>query len=124
MTVDYVSMMTDEELLYICHTLTGKFLKQYYTKSPTVFQRIAPRRYIKKLSEEDACTLTVRNKTDVDIGRHLNEQIAEWLREIKEVRDNLEHAGESAESALVKTMPDSFFANNLPLYFKLTGEER
>ena len=75
MTVDYVSMMTDEELLYICHTLTGKFLKQHYTKSPTVFQRIAPRRYIKKLSEEDACTLTVRNKTDVDIGRHLVPEI-------------------------------------------------
>lgn len=124
MTVDYVSMMTDEELLYVCHAITGKFLKQYYTKNPAVFQRIAPRRYIKKLSEEDACVLTMRNKTDVSIGRHLNEQIAEWLREIKEVRDNLEHSGESAESALVKTMPDSFFANNLPLYFKLAGEER
>lgn len=124
MSVDYVSMMTDDELLYICQAITGRNLKQFYTKHASVFQRIAPGRYIRKLSDEEACALTVRNKKDAAVSKQLNGQIAEWLREIREARDDYERAGDSAEAALIKTMPESFFANNLPLYFKLNTEER
>lgn len=48
-------------------------------------------------------------------------RVEHWLKEIEENIAKLEGEGLSHGAALATTMLDSFFVNNVELYFKLTG---
>lgn len=121
---DYISMMTDEELLYICHEISIGHFRAYYQKYPKVFHRIAKGRSLPKMSDDEVFSSTLRGKKDISVSNLINSQVTDWLNEISEERTKQEQSGESVESALIKTMPYSHFAHNLPLYFALSEEER
>ena len=62
-------------------------------------------------------------KTHIDnyfITKWVNMWVDHWLKEIEENIAKLEGEGLSHDAALAETMLDSFFVNNVELYFKLT----
>lgn len=58
---------------------------------------------------------------DFAIATWVNIRVEYWLKEIQENIVRLEGEGSSHSAALATTMLDSFFVNNVDLYFKLTG---
>lgn len=124
MSIDYVSMMTDDELLYVCKTISGRCLKKLYKQNPKLYNRIKLGRRLNDLSDDAACEMAVRNKSEILIADSINKWIEEILNKIEAHRKQLEDSGESPILALVNTMPDSAFSDNLSLYFKLSGKEQ
>ena len=75
----------------------------------------------KTLTEQHALSIAITNIDKTFIAMWINTRVEHWLKEIQENIAKLEVEGFSHGAALATTMLDSFFVNNIELYFKLTG---
>ncbi len=73
------------------------------------------------MTEQHALSIAITNIDKPFIAMWVNTRVDIWLKEIQENIEKLEREGLSHGAALATTMLDSFFVNNVDLYFKLAG---
>lgn len=118
-----ISELSQEELKYICGRIPPAQTRLYFQKHPKEFAKIRPGFRAEKLSDADTISALVKNINKPFVSSFIELFVSDWLRQIQGNLDRLEGEGLSAGEALLKTMPESVFCDNLELYFKITEED-
>ena len=120
--MNYIEFLTKEEKTTLCEIITGKEFKEFFKKNEQAFSKIQKGFRAKSLTEQHALSIAINHIDNSFIASWVNIRVECWLKEIEENVVKLKKKGLSHESALAETMLDSFFSNNIELYFKLTGK--
>ena len=118
---NYVGLLTREEKITLCEIITGKEFKELFRINEKEFSKIQKGFRAKSLTEQHALSIAKANISSPFIATWVNIRVEFWLKEIQENIVKLEGEGSSHSAALATTMLDSFFVNNIELYFKLMG---
>lgn len=119
--MNYIELLTKEEKSILCGIITGKEFKELFKRNEQEFSKIRKGFRAKSLTEQKALSIAISNIDKPFIATWVNSMLEHWLKEIQENIAKLEGEGLSHSAALATTMLDSFFVNNVELYFKLTG---
>ena len=119
---NYVSLLTDEQLISLCKIITARNFKELFRKNPQSFNRIKNGLNYKKASEDETFSFVVKNRDEEFICRAINSCVHQWLDEIQKITDKLISEGKKAEAALTETLSTSMFSDEIELYFLLSGE--
>lgn len=119
--MNYIGLLTKEEKSILCEIITGKEFKELFKRNEQEFSKIRKGFRAKSLTEQYALSIAISNIDKPFIATWVNTMVEHWLKKIQENIAKLEGEGLSHSTALVTTMLDSFFVNNVELYFKLTG---
>lgn len=117
------SQLNPDEIEFLCGCIPTKEVRLYFQKYSKDFAKICPGHRAIALSEEKVKALLCKNTSNPFITSFLTFWVNMWMDEIRSARDNFENAGENRDLALVHTLPDSVFAENIDLYFKLCNEK-
>ncbi|MCB7067787.1 hypothetical protein LI031_28455 [Enterocloster citroniae] len=120
--MDFVEKITDEELTYICTIITGKRIKLFFQRNSKEFNKIRPGYRPNGISDDDAIKLVVRFKSKPFIRSFINGYIRGWLDETNDHKAKLIKEGMEPATALLLTLPETQFSDNLKLYFKISEE--
>ena len=122
--MNYLSMMTEAEIYYVCSVIPPKDAIWYFKNNPKLFARVMPGfRATSLKNQKQICEVLFRSRNQYSITSFIEMHISRWLVEIDEaIREKIDE-GESKESAQLQTLPYSFFVDNIGLFFKLVGEE-
>lgn len=119
--MNYIGLLTKEEKSILCEIITGKEFKELFRKNEQEFLKIRKGFRAKSLTEQHALSIAISNIDKPFIATQVNTMVEHWLKAIQENITKLQGDGLSHSVALATTMLDSFFVNNVELYFKLTG---
>lgn len=119
--MNYIELLTKEEKSTLCEIITGKAFKELFKRNEQEFSKIQKGFRAKSLTEQHALSIAITNIDKPFIAMWVNTRVEHWLEEIQEYIAKLEGENFSHGAALATTMLDSFFVNNVELYFKLTG---
>lgn len=120
--MNYIGLLTPEEKVVLCELITGREFKELFKRNEQEFSRIRKGFRAKSLTEQQALSIAIVNSDKSFILTWINATVSIWLQDIQKNIEKLEEEGLSHTTALATTMLDSFFADNVALYFKLTGE--
>ena len=120
--MNHIGLLTKEEKSILCEIITGKEFKELFKRNEQEFSKIRKGFRAKSLTDQYALSIAISNIDKPFIATWVNTMIERWLKEIQENISKLEGDGLSHGTALATTMLDSFFVNNVELYFKLTGK--
>ena len=121
--MNYLSLMTDDEIKYICSVIPPKIVLSYFQRHPKAFAKISPGFRPNTMSRFSIPDFLFRHRNREFISSFIETHISHWLPEIQEHLDQRMEEGVSKNTAYIQTLPQSFFAGNVPLYFKLIEEE-
>lgn len=119
--MNYIGLLTKEEKSTLCEIITGKEFKELFKRNEQEFVKVQKGFRAKSLTEQHALSIAITNIDKPFIAMWVNMRVEHWLNEIEENIAKLQREGFSQEAALATTMLDSFFSNNIGLYFRLTG---
>ena len=119
--MNYIGLLAKEEKSILCEIITGKEFKELFRRNEQKFSKIRKGFRAKSLTEQHALSIAISNIDKPFVATWVNTMVEHWLEEIQENIAKLEGEGLSHSAALATTMLDSFFVNNVELYFKLTG---
>ena len=119
--MNYIGLLTKEEKSTLCEIITGKEFKELFKRNEQEFAKVQKGFRAKSLTEQHALSIAITNIEKPFIATWVNMRVEHWLKEIEENITKLEVEGFSHGAALATTMLDSFFVNNVELYFKLAG---
>lgn len=120
--MDFIEKISDEELTYVCTIITGKTIKLFFQRNSKEFNKIRPGYRPNGISDGEAIKLVVRFKSKPFIRFFINEYIKGWIDEIDAHKARLIREGMDPATALLLTLPETQFRDNLKLYFKMSGE--
>lgn len=120
--MNYIDLLTPEEKVVLCELITGRKFKELFKRNEQEFLKIRKGFRAKSLTEQQALSIAIVNSDKPFISMWINTIVNIWLQDIQKNIEKLEEEGLSHTTALATTMLDSFFADNVALYFKLTGE--
>lgn len=121
--MNHLSKLTKEEVRFICSIVPYQDTVRYFKSNPKEFHKIRPGFRVKAVSKTDATKLLVGNISKHFISDFIEKHISLWLTQIEENCSERLSTGDSRDLALLHTLPFSFFAENVSLYFKLVNEE-
>jgi hypothetical protein len=116
--------MADEEIQYVCSVIPSKEIVAYFKHFPKEFAKILPGFRPSALLKRDVNALLFIHRSRDFIASFLEKVISDWLSQIECYKSEQIEAGDDEEMALLHTLSESFFARNVPLYFKLISDER
>ena len=119
--MNYIELLNKEEKVTLCEIITGKEFKELFRKNEREFSKIQKGFRSKSLTDQYALFIATINLDSPFIITFINTIVEHWLSEIQENIEKLENENYSHSAALATTMLDSYFANNIELYFKLIG---
>lgn len=119
--MNYIGLLTKEEKSTLCEMITGKEFKELFKRNEQEFAKVQKGFRAKSLTEQRALSIAITNIEKPFIAMWVNMRVEHWLNEIEENIAKLKGEGFSQKTALATTIVDSFFSNNIGLYFKLTG---
>jgi uncharacterized protein YdcH (DUF465 family) len=121
--MNYLPLMTDEEVLYICSVIRPQEVSSYFRRYPKDFAKIVPGFRASSIDISKIPGLLFRHRSKYFISSFIEGHINEWLPQIQHHLDKAVEEGVSLDAAYIKVLPESFFAGNVSLYFKLTEKE-
>ncbi len=121
--MNYLSLLTEDEVSYICSVIPYQEKIVYFKQFPKQFAKIRPGFRAKTISKEDASKLLLNYRSRDFASFFIEKHISKWLVEIQEHLAKYIDDGDSKDIALIRTLPFCFFAGNIGLYFKLVNEE-
>lgn len=122
--MNYLTDLTKEEIKYICKTIPFGVATSYFRRYPKEFTAIRPGFRVKSLNEEAVARILFDFRSRDFIRTFITKCINQWIKEIDEELEKAIKEGKSTETAYVDVLPQSFFAENIPLYFKIKQEEK
>jgi len=121
--MNYLPMMTDDEIEYVCSVIPLQDSIQYFKRRPKDFAKVMPGFRATSLTPEKVSVVLLRNRSRPFISSFIEEHISGWLDQIQQEISQLMGDGESKESAWLQTLPFCFFVDNVRIFFKLINEE-
>ncbi|MDR3273054.1 MAG: hypothetical protein LBT29_06200 [Flavobacteriaceae bacterium] len=119
----YIPMLTEDEVRYVCSVIPTKDAIAYFRQNQKMFGKICPGFRVSAVSKLNVGDLLFRNRNIDSISSFIEGHINDWIFKIQKDIDKCIEDGNSKELAYIHTLPFCFFAGNVNLYFKLTGEE-
>ncbi len=122
--MNYLSMLTEDEIKYICSVIPLQESVWYFKRYPKDFAKTMPGfRPTSLKNQEQVSALLYRRRNQNFISSFIEKHISRWLDEIQgEITLKIDE-GESKESAWMQTLPFCFFVDKISIFFKLIGEE-
>lgn len=117
-----ISELSNDEIRYICKHIHPQAVRYYFQKNPKEFNKIKPGFTVKKMTDDEILSFLIKYANKPFIQSVIQGAVKQWLSEIKEHRDSLEHEGFTAGEALLKIIPKCVFRDRIELYFKLTDQ--
>lgn len=122
--MNYLAQLDEDEVRYICSVIPLQESVYYFKRYPKDFAKVMPGfRAISMRSQEQVSALLFRCRKHPFILSFIEKHISRWIEEIKGHIAQIMDAGANRESALLQTLPYSFFVDNIGLFFKLANEE-
>lgn len=122
--MNYLSMMTDEDIRYICSVIPIQESVKYFKRYPKDFAKVMPGfRATSLKSKELVSGALFRCRNQDYISSFIENHISRWLEEISKAWSDKIDEGHTRETAMLITLVNCYFADNIGLYFKLTGDE-
>lgn len=121
--MNYLQQLTEEEINYICSSIPYIYVVKYFKTYPKEFAKIRPGFRPTSLNASDAVKILKKYHDRKFINSFLEKTIDKWLVEIEECLDQYMNEGESFELSCLHTLPESYFADNVALYFKLSQKK-
>ncbi len=123
--MDYITLLNDDEKKDLCILISGKYFKEEFIKHPDFFNKIKKGFRAQKLSEDDVLKTVISNIDKPFIETIINELIDKYLKLIeKDVERMLSENNKTKipeeDLALVVSLLQSPFENNIELYLKLS----
>ena len=122
--MNYLTELTKEEIKYICKSIPFAVVTGYFRRYPKEFTTIRPGFRVKSLNEESVARILFDFRSRDFIRTFIIKCIRQWIKEIDEELEKAIKEGKSTETAYIDVLPQSFFAENVPLYFKIKEEEK
>lgn len=119
----YLTQVKEDGIQYICAVIPEKEVQRYLKAYPKGFAKIRPGFRPDSIKHDDMIKLLVDNHNKPFIGIFIEKCISEWMSQIEEYFSTCISNGDSIERAYLHTLPHSFFADNVGLYFMLTQKE-
>lgn len=117
-----ISELSNDEIKYICEHMSLPSVRYCFQMNPKEFNKIKLGSSLKKMTDNETVSFLIKNSNKPFIQSIIQSAVIQWLSEIKENRDSLEHDGFTAGEALLKTIPECVFCDRIELYFKLTEQ--
>lgn len=121
--MNYISLLTQDEIETICNQISGKGFKTLFQKKSKEFSKIKPGFRPNGISEKDAVSLGIKYIDKPFISSFVNTVVEKWLEEIDEFYANLISNGRGEDESMAETLLESYFSENIDLYFKLTERD-
>jgi len=122
--MNYLPMMTEDEIKYVCSVIPIKESVWYFKHYPKDFAKVMPGFRAKSLrNQEQVSAVLFRSRNQPFIFSFIEKHINHWIEEIQEEISRIIEEGESKESAWLQTLPFCFFVDYISIFFKLIGEE-
>lgn len=122
--MEYTEVLTDKDVEYICKAISGKVLKKQFAAFSKEFSKIKPGFRPYSMSDKEAVDLAIKNFNKRFISGYIDIMLKKWIAEIQVNIEKLEQNNINHEDAVALTLIDSYFVDNVQLYFKLIGEEK
>lgn len=122
--MSYLSQLTEEEVRYICKKIPLKKVIAYCRQHPRSFAKIMPGFRARAIAKYGSDRLLFKNRNNAFVASFIERHINEWLAHVEEDVEKCVANGDSEDLAFIRSLPHSFFDDNVSLYFKLLGEER
>lgn len=122
--MEYTEVLTDKDVEYICKAISGKVLKKQFAAFSKEFSKIKPGFRPYSMSDKEAVDLAIKNFSKRFISGYIDIMLKKWIAEIQVNIEKLEQNNRNHEDAVALTLIDSYFVDNVQLYFKLIGEEK
>ena len=119
--MNYIDLLTKDEQAVLCEMITGRNFKGYFEKYQKAFSKMKKGFRAKSLSNEAALETAIDHIHEPFIFNWINDGVAFHLENIQENVEIFENEGLEHDNALAKALMDSFFADNVGLYLKLSG---
>lgn len=122
--MNYLLDLTKEEIKYICSEIPFQESVAYFRRYPKEFTKLKPGFRVKSLTHTDVVKILYDFRNRDYIASFIIKHINRWIEEIEEELSHKTNEGMDAEMAYIDVLSRSFFAKNVPLYFKIKEEER
>lgn len=121
--IDYISLLDEEEIKIIPELISGKAFKLLFQRNSEGFAKIKPGFRPSMISSNEAVSLAIKHIKRPFISSFINHSIDRWMKEIQESLDDMKARSIENDEALALTLMDSYFCDNIELYFKLIGKK-
>ena len=122
--MNYIEELTQDELKYICKTIPFSAATGYFRRYPKEFTKIRPGFRVKSLTEEMVAKLLYDFRSREFIGNFITKVVNQWIKEIDEELEKILQEDKTQEAAYIEVLSHTFFVDNIPLYYKIIGEEK
>lgn len=122
--MNYLQDLTQEELKYICSEIPFQNAVDYFRRYPKEFTKLRPGFRAKSLTQTDVVKTLYDFRNRDYIASFIVKHINRWIKEIEEELSCKISEGMDTEMAYIDVLSRSFFAKNIPLYFKIKEEEK
>jgi hypothetical protein len=124
MDMNYLTMLTEDEIKYICSVIPLQESVWYFKQYPKDFAKVMPGfRPTSLKNHEQVSALLYRSRNQAFISSFIEKHVSRWLDEIQGEITLKTDKSESKESAWMQTLPFCYFVDNISIFFKLIGEE-
>lgn len=122
--MNYLLDLTKEEIKYICSEIPFQETISYFRRYPKEFTKLKPGFRVKSLTHTDVVKILYDFRNRDYIASFIVKHIIRWTEEIEEELSHKTNKGMNIEKAYIDVLSRSFFAQNVPLYFKIKEEEK
>lgn len=117
--MNYIDVLSDEELYTLCEYISGKAIKKLYQKNSEWFGTIKPGFRPSRVSDMEARALAVKNRHHTIISEFLDKTVKKWVSEVDVQFDRRKSEGMKVSQAMAVALLGSQFEDHIDLYFKL-----
>lgn len=121
--MNYIPLLSENEIKYICSVTPHKYVSDYFRYHPKEFAKICPGFRPTAISRLNVADLLFRNRNNGFVSSFIERNISIWLRQIQEHLEQCVQEGNSKDTAYIQILSQSFFVDNVKLYFKLIETE-
>jgi len=121
--VNHIPLLTENEIQYICSAIPLENVSGYFQRYPREFAKILPGFRPSAIFQFDVGDLLFRNRNKNFVSSFIEKHISMWLRQIQEHISQCIKNGDDKDIAYIRTLSQSYFADNVALYFKLIEEK-
>lgn len=122
--MNYLIDLTKEEIKYICAEIPIQESVAYFRRYPKEFTKLKPGFRVKSLTRTDVVKTLYDFRNRDYIASFIVKHINRWIEEIEEELSRKINEGMDTDMAYIDVLSRSFFAKNVPLYFKIKEEEK
>ena len=115
-----ISVLDETDLKRLCALIPGKEYKAYFKKTSKEFVKLKPGFRPNGLTDTETIKLATTYAKKPYISDFVNFITDQWLSEISAALSENEGKYEEHNEALAQTLVDSYFVDDVDLYFKLT----